>query len=265
MKLSIITINYNNLADLKKTIESVFEQTWNDYEYIVIDGGSTDGSLELINSYDNRLSYWVSEPDAGVFHAMNKGIIRAEGDYLLMLNAGDLLCGNEVLYKVFAEKNYREDVLVGDVYRAIKGKIFEKSYFPNVFTFDFFRKGSLSHQGTFIKRSLHNIIGLYDENLKYASDWKFFTLAICKYNISYKHLSLFIAICDCGGLTSDAKNFPAMAQESTAVLKEHFPSFINDYVDYDNIRSKIFEIRVSNVFPTIKKNLKKLKCFIIEN
>ncbi len=82
MKLSIITINFNNAVGLKKTIESVVNQTSNDFEYIVIDGGSKDGSIDIIKKYDSKINYWISEPDNGIYHAMNKGILLAKGDYL---------------------------------------------------------------------------------------------------------------------------------------------------------------------------------------
>ena len=100
-QLSIITINYNNLAGLQKTFESVFNQTFQDFEYIVIDGGSTDGSKELIEQYHDKIDYWVSEPDSGIYNAMNKGIVRANGEYLQFLNSGDSLLGENILKNVF--------------------------------------------------------------------------------------------------------------------------------------------------------------------
>ena len=96
-ELSIITINLNNCAGLQKTLDSVFAQTFTDYEYLVIDGGSTDGSAELIKKQENKFVYCVSEKDNGIYHAMNKGIRKATGDYLLFLNSGDYLVNDEVL------------------------------------------------------------------------------------------------------------------------------------------------------------------------
>ena len=100
-KLSIITVNLNNKAGLQKTIESVFSQTFTDYEYLVIDGGSEDGSKELIKKYENKFVYWVSEKDKGIFNAMNKGILKASGEYLLFLNSGDYFYDSAVLDDVF--------------------------------------------------------------------------------------------------------------------------------------------------------------------
>ena len=86
MKLSIITINYNNAIGLKKTIESIVEQTYHEFEYIVIDGGSNDDSKKVILENQNNISDWCSEKDAGIYNAMNKGILKATGEYLLFLN-----------------------------------------------------------------------------------------------------------------------------------------------------------------------------------
>ena len=111
-KLSIITINLNNAAGLRKTIESVVNQTFTDYEYLIIDGGSTDGSVEVIKEFADKITYWVSEPDKGIYNAMNKGILKARGEYLQFLNSGDWLVDNEVLFRVFS-LNHFEDILYG--------------------------------------------------------------------------------------------------------------------------------------------------------
>lgn len=252
MKLSIITINYNNSADLVKTINSVLAQSWTDYEFIIIDGGSTDRSVDEIKAVAEKLSFWVSEADNGVFHAMNKGIKEAEGEYLLMLNAGDYLLDSTVLESCFGNQRYQADLLYGDVYRQADGKIFDQSIFPEKLTFGFLRRGALSHQATFIKRNLHDLVGLYDENLKYCSDWKFFILAICRYNVSTQHLPFFVAICDCGGLTCNPANFSAMAMENDGVLKQYFPAFISDYDATDRLERQTLKVRVNS----LKRNLK---------
>src|SRR6478735_1115877 len=97
IQLSIITINYNNLQGLQKTIESVVSQSFKDFEYIIIDGGSTDGSKVLIEKYSESITYWVSEKDNGIYPAMNKGIQVANGEYLLFLNSGDWFYENTTL------------------------------------------------------------------------------------------------------------------------------------------------------------------------
>src|SRR5687768_8039033 len=114
MKVSIITINLNNAADLKLTIESILNQTYKDFEFIIIDGGSTDGSLDLIKQNEDKITSWISEKDKGIFNAMNKGILKATGEYLIMLNAGDLFHDPKVLQDIFEGKNHTEDILYGN-------------------------------------------------------------------------------------------------------------------------------------------------------
>lgn len=258
IKLSIITINYNNVTDLLKTIKSVFEQTWKDFEYIIIDGGSTDGSVEEIIKNQKYFTYWESEPDNGVFHAMNKGIRKATGEYLLMLNSGDFLSDNEVLERVFASNLYNDQILAGDVYRIKNGEIFQRSIFPEVLSFNFFIKGSLSHQGTFIKRELHHLVGMYDETLKFSSDWKFFVLAMFKYKVSYKHLPFFIAVCDCGGITNRPKNFSQMNEEGELVLSQYFPDFFTEYKNHKRRQNRTLKRQIIAAKQHIKTYLKKV-------
>ena len=118
MKFSIITINLNNKAGLTKTIESVILQTYTDFEYIVIDGDSMDGSKAVIQQYQDKIDYWVSEPDTGIYQAMNKGIKVAQGEFLLFLNSGDCLVSDKILEAV-AESimvPFRADIYSGDLY-----------------------------------------------------------------------------------------------------------------------------------------------------
>ena len=110
MKLSIVTINLNNVAGLHETIISVLNQSSADLEYIIIDGGSTDGSAELIKEYSDRIYYWVSEPDSGIYNAMNKGIRKASGEYLLFLNSGDALASDNIVEEVF-RADHNEEIL----------------------------------------------------------------------------------------------------------------------------------------------------------
>ena len=103
MKISIITVVFNNKVGLEATIQSVINQTYNDIEYIIIDGGSEDGTKEILEQYSSNINYWVSENDNGIYHAMNKGAAKASGSYLLFLNAADVLADNKVIEKVVDE------------------------------------------------------------------------------------------------------------------------------------------------------------------
>ena len=113
MRFSIITINFNHADGLENTIQSVINQTCHDYEFIIIDGGSSDGSVDVIRKYKENINYWVSEPDGGIFPAMNKGTRQAHGDYCIYMNSGDTFYDNNVLEKV-KTCNYTEDIQTGD-------------------------------------------------------------------------------------------------------------------------------------------------------
>lgn len=256
MELSIITINYNNSSDLEKTIKSVTDQTWKDFEFIIIDGGSTDDSIKIIRQNESSIAFWISERDKGIFNAMNKGILKAIGKYVLMLNAGDRLFNINTLHEIFGGQNYTDDILYGNAMLESKGKIVGEKIFDKPITFDFFRRTSLSHQACFIKRSLHDNIGLYDENLKFASDWKFFILAFCKFNVITRYLNCYVAECNCDGLTWSPSNFPIMKIETHSVLQEHFPTFILDYDNFDRLRDKNNKLlRTVNLFKNLPRRI----------
>lgn len=177
MKYSIITINYNNKDGLRKTIESVINQTYRDFEYIVIDGGSTDGSADVLQEYNSQITYWVSEPDKGIYNAMNKGITKAKGDYLNFMNSGDCFYDGNVLQKI-VNSGISTDMIIGkDYWYNPKTKKDFATILPLRIEMFTFYKGSLPHQSTFFKRTLFNET-LYDEKLKVVSDWKFYILKI---------------------------------------------------------------------------------------
>ena len=115
MKFSIITINYNNSKGLKRTLDSIISQTCHEFEWIVIDGGSSDGSRELIEQHQDSITYWCSEPDKGIYNAMNKGVNKATGDYCLFLNSGDHLCNSKVVEHLISIP-FSADIVSGDIY-----------------------------------------------------------------------------------------------------------------------------------------------------
>ncbi|MCF6279736.1 MAG: glycosyltransferase [Flavobacteriaceae bacterium] len=225
--ISIITINYNNAIGLKKTIKSVVSQSHKGFEYIVIDGNSTDGSKEVIEKYKTNLTYSISEPDTGVYNAMNKGIKKSKGDYLLFLNSGDVLVDSNVLNKVVEELDFGLDIYYGNL--IFKSDNTEKLYvYPDKLSFRFFYEKSLPHPATFIKRELFNTIFYYNEKLKIVSDWEFFIVALCKYNVNYKHLDITISVFETEGMSSLKDNRKQIEKERLDVLTKYFPLFTND-------------------------------------
>jgi glycosyltransferase involved in cell wall biosynthesis len=224
---------------LQKTIESVLGQTWSDFEFIVIDGASTDGSTELLAQYQQQLTYAISEPDSGVYNAMNKAIKIAQGDYLLFLNSGDTLNDQSVLKNVEKHLDQNFDICYGDANYLEKDGEHKRTY-PDKLSFSFFLEHNLSHQASFIKRNLFAEIFLYDETYRIVSDWAFFIYAICKQNVSYKHLDLIICKYDTGGISSILGNHKLMHEERKATIQKYFPLFINDYNSISELKSKRF-------------------------
>nr|WP_315177563.1 glycosyltransferase family 2 protein [uncultured Flavobacterium sp.] len=242
-KLTIITINYNNLEGLKRTVESIVNQTWQEFEYIVIDGGSIDGSAAYIENQSENIDYWVSEPDKGIYNAMNKGIVKATGEYLLFLNSGDHFLDSEVL-----DKNHKfltlQDIVYFNLQVVDENEKFVKNY-PDKLSFSYFLKDTLPHPATFIKKAVFDKLGLYDESLKIVSDWKFFMESVCKFNCSYKKIDETLSVFYLDGLSSDYKNKNMISEESQKVLQSSFKAFIQDSNELIELKTIISDLRIS--------------------
>ena len=224
MKLSIITVNLNNLEGLKKTYESVVSQTFTDYEWIVIDGGSTDGSREFIEQHQDKFAYWCSEPDKGIYNAMNKGIIQAEGEYINFKNSGDYFACEDTLVRVFG-KERTADILYGYVMKEyVNSKRFTTCTMKTrIGWYDLFLE-TIPHQGAFIRRTLFDLVGLYDETCRIVSDWKWFVKAIRDYEASCEFVPQRIAVMQSGGVSSTAESSIERLKERNSL----FPSYITE-------------------------------------
>lgn len=243
MKLSIVTINYNNLEGLKRTMDSVVNQTWQEFEYIIIDGGSTDGSAAFIESQSSNIDYWISEPDKGIYNAMNKGIAKATGEYLLFLNSGDHLFDNIIL-----EQNYKFVVDKDLVYFNLNFVDKTKSWigkYPEQLLFSHFINDTLPHPATFIKSSLFNKVGLYDEGLKIVSDWKFFILALFKYSCSYIKINEILTTYYLDGISSDLTNRKLIYKERQSVFNTDFKGYIDDVNQLLELKKIVSNLRKS--------------------
>ncbi len=204
MILSIITINYNNRTGLQKTVDSVINQTCKDFEWIVIDGGSTDGGKELIEQYQDNITYWCSEPDRGIFNAMNKGVKYAKGDYCLFLNSGDRLHDNHVIEKVIpllSDSDFitGNECVVNSQYKEIR---IRKN--PSVFDKYQLLIGCLWHQSTFIRTSLLKERP-YDETFRVVGDWETTFYQLVLKNKTYQHIDILVSDFVEGGISTDLK------------------------------------------------------------
>ena len=170
--LSIITICYNIKDDIKRTCDSIVNQTWQDFEWIVVDGGSTDGTVEILKKYQNRINILISEPDKGIYNAMNKGIKLAHGEWLNFMNGGDSYTTNDVLQNVFKGKSYDADILYGYVCMCHPNGNNKICKYPSQISKLYFYNRIINHQASFIKRSLFTKYGLYNEAYRIVSDWE---------------------------------------------------------------------------------------------
>ena len=238
MKHPIITINRNNENGLRKTITSVLNQSWSDFEYIIVDGASTDNSVDVIKNDISSVSeglnsriQFISEADTGVFNAMNKGIVMAKGDYLLFLNSGDFFVDNNVLSNVFCVMR-ETDILSCSCRVSKNGEQVFITTPPTNYTFGFFYNNSLAHQATFIKKDLFNKFGLYREDLKFMGDWEFFVRTIVIAGASTQNIDVILTDYNMEGISSVSNNQYSIIKEKQSVFEEKaLKCFVPDY-DY---------------------------------
>lgn len=256
--ISIITINYNDKIGLAKTIESVISQSSKDFEYIIIDGNSNDGCKELIEKHTAIIDYWVSEPDTGIYNAMNKGIRAASGDYLLFLNSGDYLYNQNTIQNVTdAIDDGKKDLYYGDA--IFKSENLEEVVvFPDKLSFYFFTHNSLCHQASFIKKSLFEEVFYYNETFRIISDWEFMVYCICIKNITYKHIDIIVSYYDYEGISSSPNSKLTIDLETEIVMNKYFSAFYVDYKCMTELKdSRVRDVIHINQYPIARKFLRK--------
>ena len=245
MSITIITINYNNSTGLRRTVESVAGQTASDIEYIVIDGGSDDDSREVIRAYADHIHYWTSEKDRGIYHAMNKGVSQAHGDYCFFLNSGDVFYDSTVLDRV-SKSGLDKDIIIGKVVIDGSEELMSPPPSREISLYHLY-SGAIPHQGSFIRTNLLRQHP-YDENLRIASDWKFFVQTIVIENCSLKYIEEFVARYDTNGISS--ANPKLMRKEKERVLAELFPPRL--LADYQYMKSS--ECLTQQLTPELRQN-----------
>jgi glycosyltransferase involved in cell wall biosynthesis len=258
MRLSIITINYNNASGLRKTLVSVASQTYRNIEHIIVDAASTDGSVDVIRDYEsaNRSSVhpltivWSSKKDKGIYNGMNIGIQRATGDYIQILNSGDLLAAPDVTERMMAaldslntkRSTLNEDainILYGNMLKSYDGKTIinrdtcgGEMYTPKSFLY--FYKGTLNHDCAYIRRDLFEKYGLYNEDMKICSDWEWYVRAIVLGGEKPVYTNIDVTIFDMNGVSeSYGKNADIIKRERREYLESILPpSVLRDYDMY---------------------------------
>ena len=246
MFLTIITINKDNAAGLEKTVQSVLSQKWTQFEYIIVDGASTDGSVEIIRCLEDHFGdrlRWISEPDSGIYNAMNKGISMASGKYLQFLNSGDCLVSDNVVERMYnaLEKNGYPSIQYGNMLKDMPdGKtLHDRCFAGRDITFLSFYSGTLNHSPAYIRRDLFEKYGLYDEGLKIVSDWKWYLQAIVLGEEKPVYTDIDVSLFDMNGISETNKVLDGA--ERKMVLAGLIPPAI--LADYENWAFPIEQMR----------------------
>ena len=199
--ISVVTICYNAKNDLEKTILSVLSQTYQDIEYIIIDGGSTDGTVDIIHKYSERLFYWISEPDKGIYDAMNKGMDRATGSWINFMNAGDTFCDNEVIKNIFGYNDLSDySVIYGDCYVS---KLNQLQYLKASSMKKVHVQMPFCHQSSFIRKTRLR----FSIDLKIAADYQMIYEYYRMNGISsFLYISKTISVFDATGISTTNNN-----------------------------------------------------------
>ncbi len=256
-KLSIITVNYNNAAGLEKTMHSVFSQIFTGYEYIIIDGGSTDNSKELIVKDASKLAWWVSEKDNGVYDAMNKGITVATGDYCMFLNSGDYLTDNNVLLNFDkAPAGNEADIYYGNIHLEDAGKQIKPHTYPSAMTLDFWKNYTINHQATFIKSTLFKEAGLYELTYSLAADYAFF-LKCFIYGKQFVHINNELVYYTLDGASSVQQEI--YQQQMKQAWNDIVPGYLNNLFVENKVHHSFMKHRIMAMAKKLQEKYNRLK------
>lgn len=243
MILSIVTINYNNAEGLKKTLASVTAQTVTEFEHVVVDGASTDGSADIIREYAEKALYpvrWVSEPDKGIYNAMNKGLRMASGEYIEILNSGDTFATKESTAQMqdALKQTQFPPILYGNMLKDYgDGKLVRDNCGGTLFrpnSFLYFYKGTLNHDCAYIRRELFEKYGYYNEEMRICSDWEWYVKAIAIGGEKTVYVNVDVTIFNMDGISeSGGKNRDIIIKERRGYLEQVLPkSVLSDYDSY---------------------------------
>ena len=228
MKLSIITINYNNADGLRKTMESVFAQTYKEFEYIVVGGASTDGSVDVIRASalqaEGLTFTWISEKDSGIYNAMNKGLKMSHGEYTLMLNSWDYLVDEHVIERIMPELDGTDIVQGNNIEERANGVYRNRGYGKSDIDFFDVMKGQFLHQSSFCRRELFDKFGYFDESYRIAADTKFFMICLGRNDATFKYVDIDVTNYDLTGISADLSDKWVFCRknEFNRIIKEVF-------------------------------------------
>ena len=228
-KISVITVCLNAGQVLRRTIESVLEQSYSNLEYIIVDGGSTDNTKEIVESFTSRVNCFISEKDNGIYDAMNKGIKSASGRLVVFLNAGDYYISSNVLsYAVSKMRLNEADIFFARfIWENISTQnIVLSDHSSTQFDWDL-KHSNFPHPATFYNRSLFSKIGLFDESYKILADYEWNARALVKHRIAFQYIDIIITFFSTDGVSNDARNNLQLEEERNKIAAKYFnPSWL---------------------------------------
>ncbi len=237
--ISIITVTYNAVNSVDTTIRNILNQTYKWYELVIIDGGSTDGTVQIIQEYNDKLSYWISENDNGVYDAMNKGISHSHGDWVIFMNSGDLFATNSVLEDVFSKNKIKSyiSILYGNTIVKNTSKIIIP---PAALKKGFFHFETICHQSIFFRREAFNTIGYFNTQFKIVAD-RAWLLKSSIMKLPSQYLPINICIWDQNGFST--RNSVLSIKENLLLQRFYFnpfERFLLPWIQrYKNFRNKL--------------------------
>ncbi|URM33463.1 glycosyltransferase [Cytobacillus firmus] len=264
-KISIITACYNSEKTIEQTIQSVLNQTYENIEYIIVDGASTDGTMEIVKKYHDRISLVVSEKDSGVYDAFNKGVQYACGDYILFLNSDDYLIENTVLKYVANQIELRSNPIgvYGDIYIKNETTGFIRRLGQQIDLSNIKNGKMPPHPATFLQKSVITEFEGFNLNYQIAADFELLTKIFMKYEKDIYHIPILVSVFRLGGLSSNIKTLQIVKEETKSIINEyllHFDSNTNMHVNNSN--ENYLKLWIENIVfnkKSISDPLKKLQ------
>lgn len=221
--ISIVTVCWNEAPQIRQTCQSVVEQVQTPCDWVVVDGGSDDGTLDILAEYKDSISTLISEPDQGVYDAMNKGITRVQGDYILFLNGGDYLASPQALTG-FSQVD-DADVIYGDLLVTDADKQEQRIQFQDDPSGDYLLGNWLPHPASIFARKRFSDWGMYSLDYRIAADYELFIRWIVSHQCSTRHVSEAISVFDFTGLSGSPRHQKRKAAEAHRIKKQYFPNY----------------------------------------
>lgn len=267
LKVSIITVCYNIVNEIERTILSIIQQTYSNIEFIIIDGGSTDGTKDVVEKFDTKITYWVSEPDKGIYDAMNKGIKIATGDWLIFMNGGDTFYDSEVISDFILKVDKDTSVAYGRTMFHIPSLNIKYMSFDKPLDLSKMKEkqSMIPHQSAFIKVNYHKK-NLFDTSYKIVADYNFFYHCYFDDKCKFQYIPIVISDFWGGGLSST--HYLRRSKEKLLIAKEDYSIFSLFLLYFDYVKHKLKQM-ISVLIPhqiLIKHRInsfKKLGCNIM--